>query len=53
MRYMLFNEEFLKKANAQPEALKSQFTQAFEVHGWILQEAEVAELENSTEQRKS
>jgi hypothetical protein len=53
MRYMLFNEEFLKKADAQPEALKSQFTQAFEVHGWILQEAEVAELEISTEQSKA
>ena len=53
MRYMLFNEEFLKKADAQPEALKSQFTQAFEVHGWVLQEAEVAELEISTEQGKA
>ena len=53
MRYMLFNEEFLKKADAQPEALKSQFTQAFEVHGWILQAAEVAELEISTEQGKA
>ena len=50
MRYMLFNEEFLKKADADPEALKSQFTQAFEVHGWVLQEAEVAELEIPTEQ---
>ena len=53
MRYMLFNEEFLKKADAQPEALKSQFTQAFEVHGWILQATEVAELEISTEQGKA
>jgi hypothetical protein len=53
MRYMLFNEEFLKKADAQPEALKSQFTQAFKVHGWVLQEAEVAELEISTEQGKA
>ena len=53
MRYMLFNEEFLKKADAQPEALKSQFSQAFEVHGWVLQEAEVAELEISTEQSKA
>ena len=53
MRYMLFNEEFLKKADAQPEALKSQFTQAFEVHGWILQAAEVTELEISTEQGKA
>ena len=53
MRYMLFNEEFLKKADAQPEALKSQFSQAFEVHGWVLQEAEVAELEISTEQAKA
>ena len=53
MRYMLFNEEFLKKADAQPEALKSQFTQAFDVHGWVLQEAEVAELEISTEQGKA
>ena len=53
MRYMLFNEEFLKKADAQPEALKSQFTQAFEVHGWVLQEAEVSELEISTEQGKA
>ena len=50
---MLFNEEFLKKADAQPEALKSQFTQAFEVHGWILQAAEVTELEISTEQGKA
>jgi len=53
MRYMLFNEEFLKKADAQPEALKSQFSQAFEVHGWVLQDAEVAELEISTEQAKA
>ena len=53
MRYMLFNEEFLKKANAQPEALKSQFTQAFEVHGWILQTAEVAKLEINTEQGRA
>jgi hypothetical protein len=53
MRYMLFNEEFLKKADAQPEALKSQFTQAFKVHGWVLQEAEVAEIEISTEQGKA
>ena len=53
MRYMLFNEEFLKKADAHPEALKSQFSQAFEVHGWVLQEAEVAELEISTEQGKA
>ena len=53
MRYMLFNEEFLKKADAQPEALKSQFTKAFEVHGWVLQEAEVTELEISTEQAKA
>ena len=36
MRYILFNEEFLKTADAQPEALKSQFTQAFEVHGLSL-----------------
>ena len=53
MRYMLFNEEFLKKADAHPEALKSQFTQAFKVNGWVLQEAEVAELEISTEQGKA
>ena len=53
MRYMLFNEEFLKTADAQPEALKSQFTQAFEVHGWILQTAEVAELEIPTEQGRA
>lgn len=53
MRYMLFNEEFLKTADAHPEALKSQFTQAFAVHGWILQEAEVSELEISTEQGKA
>ena len=53
MRYMLFNEEFLKKADAQPEALKSQFSQAFKVNGWVLQEAEVAELEISTEQGKA
>ena len=53
MRYMLFNEEFLKKSDAQPEALKIQFTQAFEVHGWVLQDAEVAELEISTEQGKA
>ena len=52
MRYMLFNEEFLKTADAHPEALKSRFTQAFGVHGWILQEAEVSELEVSTEQVK-
>lgn len=52
MRYILFNDEFLKKADAQPEALKSQFSQAFEVHGWVLQEAEVTELEISTEQAK-
>ena len=52
MRYILFNEEFLKKADAQPEALKSQFSQAFEVHGWVLQEAKVTELEISTEQSK-
>ncbi|MEC8614806.1 MAG: hypothetical protein VXY17_05325, partial [Verrucomicrobiota bacterium] len=50
MRYMLFNEEFLKKADAQPEVLKSQFAKAFEVHGWILETAEVSELEISTEQ---
>jgi hypothetical protein len=50
MRYMLFNEEFLKTADAQAEALKSEFTQAFEVHGWILQTAKVAELEIPTEQ---
>ena len=50
MRYMLFNEEFLKTADAESEALKSLFTQAFEVHGWILQTAEVAELEIPTEQ---
>lgn len=53
MRYILFNEKFLKKADAQPEALKSQFLQAFEVHGWVLQEAEVTELEISTEQGKA
>ena len=53
MRYMLFNEEFLKKADAQPEALKSQFTQAFKVHGWVLQSADVAELEISSEQTKA
>ena len=53
MRYILFNEKFLKKADAQPEALKSQFSQAFEVHGWVLQEAEVTELEISTEQAKA
>ena len=53
MRYMLFNEEFLKKADAHPEALKSQFSQAFKVNGWVLQEAEVAELEISTEQAKA
>ena len=53
MRYMLFNEEFLEKADAQPEALKIQFSQAFEVHGWILQATEVAELEISTEQAKA
>lgn len=53
MRYMLFNEEFLKTADAQPEALKSRFTQAFEVHGWILQTAEVAELEIPTEQGRA
>ena len=53
MRYMLFNEEFLKKADAHPEALKSQFSQAFKVNGWVLQEAEVAELEISTEQGKA
>ena len=53
MRYMLFNEEFLKTADAQPEALKSQFTKAFEVHGWILQTAEVAELEIPTEQDRA
>jgi len=53
MRYMLFNEEFLKTADAQPEALKSQFTQAFKVHGWILQTAEVAELEIPTEQGRA
>ena len=50
MRYMLFNKEFLKTADAESEALKSLFTQAFEVHGWILQTAEVAELEIPTEQ---
>ena len=53
MRYMLFNEEFLKTADAQPEVLISQFTQAFEVHGWILQTAEVAELEIPTEQDRA
>ena len=53
MRYMLFNEEFLKTADAHPEALKSQFSKAFGVHGWILQEAEVFELEISTEQAKA
>ena len=53
MRYMLFNEEFLKTGDAEPEALKSQFTQAFEVHGWILQTAEVAELEIPTEQGRA
>ena len=53
MRYILFNEKFLNKADAQPEALKSQFSQAFEVHGWVLQEAEVTELEISTEQGKA
>ena len=49
MRYMLFNEKFLKRADAQPEGLKSQFAQAFRVHGWIIQEAEVSELEISTD----
>lgn len=49
MRYMLFNEEFLKTADANPEALKSLCAQAFEVHGWMLQTAEVAELEIPTE----
>ena len=53
MRYMLFNEEFLKTTDAQPEALKSDFTQAFEVHGWILQTAEVAELEIPTKQGRA
>ena len=53
MRYMLFNEEFLKTADAQPEALKSDFTQAFEVHGWSLQTAEVAELEIPNEQDRA
>ena len=53
MRYMLFNEEFLKTADAQPEALKSDFTQAFEVHGWILRKAEVAELEIPNEQERA
>jgi len=53
MRYMLFNEEFLKTADAQPEVLISQFTQAFEVHGWILKTAEVAELEIPTEQDRA
>ena len=53
MRYMLFNEEFLKKADAHPEALKSQFSQAFKVNGWVLQEAEVGELEIPTEQGKA
>jgi len=53
MRYMLFNEEFLKTADAQAEALKSQFTQAFAVHGWILQTAEVTELEIPTEQGRA
>ena len=53
MRYMLFNEEFLKTADAESEALKSYFTQAFEVHGWILQTAEVAELEIPTEQGRT
>ena len=53
MRYILFNEEFLKTADAQPEALKSDFTQAFEVHGWILQTAEVAELEIPNEQDRA
>ena len=50
MRYMLFNEEFLKTADAQADVLKSEFRQAFEVHGWILQTAKVAELEIPTEQ---
>ena len=49
MRYVLFNEAFLKTADAESEALKSLFTQAFEVHGWILQTAEVAELEIPTD----
>ncbi len=53
MRYMLFNEEFLKTADAQPEALKSQFAQAFEAHGWILQTAKVTELEISAEQGRA
>ena len=53
MRYMLFNEEFLKIDDAESEALKSHFTQAFEVHGWILQTAEVAELEIPTEQGRT
>jgi hypothetical protein len=48
-----FNEEFLKTADAQPEALKSDFTQAFEVHGWILQTAGVAELEIPNEQDRA
>lgn len=49
-RYMLFNDEFLKPADAQAEALKSRFAQAFEVHGWTLQTAAVVELETATEQ---
>ena len=53
MRYMLFNEEFLEAEDAQPEVLKSRFTQAFEVHGWILQTAEVAKLEINTEQGRA
>ncbi|MFT5623183.1 MAG: hypothetical protein ACI9FZ_001113 [Bacteroidia bacterium] len=49
-RYMLFNDDFLKPADAQAEALKSRFAPAFEVHGWTLQTAEVVELETATEQ---
>tara|TARA_B110000208_G_scaffold130120_1_gene157873 strand:- start:5025 stop:5666 length:642 start_codon:yes stop_codon:yes gene_type:complete len=49
-RYMLFNDAFLKPADAQAEALKSRFAQAFEVHGWTLQTAAVVELETTTEQ---
>jgi hypothetical protein len=49
-RYMLFNDAFLKPADAQAEALKSRFARAFEVHGWTLQTAEVVELETTTEQ---
>jgi hypothetical protein len=50
MRYMLFNEEFLKTADAQPEILKRRFEKTFEVYGWTLQAAKVEQLEIATEQ---